>query len=167
MWKEIVKNEIWEYENFLDNITINEIKEDMANVGKTELQPGEAILPNFRKSGVNATTYNYTVHRTDMHKNQKYINLYMNKVNELLEPITNTKVPTSNLEGLQLFTKSFTKRGWYDLHTEPINKYGLYAFMHFLSTEDGGELVFPSRHGCEMHLTAYPDQKLVGRKILN
>ena len=64
MWKEIAKNEIWEYENFLDNITINEIKEDMANVGKTELQPGEAILPNFRKSGVNATTYNYTVHDT-------------------------------------------------------------------------------------------------------
>ena len=159
MWKEIVKNEIWEYENFLDDSTITEIKESMSNAGSTELQPGKGILPNFRKSGVNATTYNYTVHRTDMHKNQKYINLYMNKVNELLEPLTNTKVPTTNLEGLQLFTKSFTKRGWYDLHTEPINKYGLYAFQHFLSTEDGGHLVFPSRHGCDLHLVAYPDQK--------
>jgi len=41
----------------------------------------------------------------------------------------------------------------------PINKYGLYAFQHFLSTEDGGHLVFPSRHGCDLHLVAYPDQK--------
>ena len=67
-------------------------------------------------------------------------------------------MPTDNLEGLQLFTKSFSKRGWYDLHTEPINKYGPYAFQHFLSTENGGHLVFPSRHGCKMHLVAYPEQ---------
>jgi hypothetical protein len=159
MWKELVKNEIWEYDNFLDDETIKEIKNGMSIAGKTELQPGEGILPNFRKSGVNATTYNYTVHRTDIHKDEKYINLYMNKVNELLEPLTNTKVPTTNLEGLQLFTKSFTKRGWYDLHTEPVNKYGLYAFMHFLSTEQGGELVFPSKQGTEKHLEMFPEQK--------
>ena len=152
MWKELVKNEIWEFDNFLDDETIKQIKDDMLQAGKTELQPGEAILPNFRKSGVNATTYNYTVHRTDIHKNQKYIDIYMNKVNELLEPITGTKVPTTDLDGLQLFTKSFTKRGWYDLHAEPINKYGLYAFMHFLSTEDGGELIFPSKQGTEEFL---------------
>ncbi len=56
MWKELVKNEIWEFDNFLDNATIKEIKDDMTMAGKTELQPGEAILPNFRNSGVNATT---------------------------------------------------------------------------------------------------------------
>ena len=159
MWKEIVKNEIWEYDNFLHDETINQIKKNMSTAGTTELNPGEAILPNFRNSGVNATTYNYTIHRTDIHKNRILIDLYMNKINELLEPLTKTPVPTDNLEGLQLFTKSFSKRGWYDLHTEPINKYGPYAFQHFLSTENGGELVFPSRHGCEMHLVAYPDQK--------
>tara|TARA_B100001123_G_scaffold70228_2_gene78633 strand:- start:12800 stop:13564 length:765 start_codon:yes stop_codon:yes gene_type:complete len=159
MWKEIVKNEIWEYDNFLDDATIKEIKDDMTMAGKTELQPGEAILPNFRNSGVNATTYNYTVHRTDMHKNQKYIDIYMNKVNELLEPLTNTKVPTTNLEGLQLFTKSFSKRGWYDLHVEPINKYGLYAFQHFLSTEDGGELIFPNKQSIEKFLEEHSGQK--------
>jgi len=159
MWKELVKNEIWEFDNFLDDETIKQIKEDMLQAGKTELQPGEAILPNFRKSGVNATTYNYTVHRTDIHKNQKYIDIYMNKVNELLEPLTGTKVPTTDLEGLQLFTKSFTKRGWYDLHAEPINKYGLYAFMHFLSTEEGGELIFPSKQGVEKFLEQHPNQK--------
>ena len=61
MWKELVKNELWEYDNFLDDNTIEQIKQNMSTAGKTELEPGEAILPNFRNSGVNATTYNYTV----------------------------------------------------------------------------------------------------------
>ena len=159
MWKEIVKNEIWEYDNFLHDEIINQIKQNMSTAGKTELQPGEGILPNFRNSGVNATTYNYTIHRTDIHKNKILIDLYMNKINELLEPLTKTPVPTDNLEGLQLFTKSFSKRGWYDLHTEPINKYGLYAFQHFLSTEEGGQLVFPSKERIQKHLEKFPEQK--------
>jgi|TARA_B100001094_G_scaffold147211_2_gene142537 hypothetical protein len=159
MWNEIVKNEVWEYDNFLHEETVEHIKHQMFQSGSTELAPGEAILPNFRNSGVNATTYNYTVHRTDIHKNKAMIDLYMDKINEVLEPLTETPVPKTDLEGLQLFTKSFSKRGWYDLHTEPINKYGPYAFMHFLSDEIGGHLVFPSRAGCEKHLENYPAQK--------
>ena len=31
--------------------------------------------------------------------------------------------------------------------------------MHFLSTEQGGELVFPSRNGVEQHLQKFPDQR--------
>ena len=133
MWKELVKNELWEYDNFLDDNTIEQIKQNMSTAGKTELEPGEAILPNFRNSGVNATTYNYTVHRTDIHRDRVLIDLYMGKVNELMQPLTETAVPMDNLEGLQLFTKSFSKRGWYDLHTEPIDKYGLcfYAFSFY------------------------------------
>jgi hypothetical protein len=159
MWKELVKNELWEYDNFLDDSTISQIKQNMLTAGKTELEPGEAILPNFRNSGVNATTYNYTVHRTDIHKDRVLIDLYMGKVNELMQPLTEATVPMDNLEGLQLFTKSFSKRGWYDLHTEPIDKYGPYAFMHFLSSEEGGELVFPSRNGVEKHLQQFPKQE--------
>jgi hypothetical protein len=159
MWKELVKNEIWEYDNFLHDVTINQIKENMLQSDTTELNPGEAILPNFRKSGVNATTYNYTIHRTDIHKNKILIDLYLNKINELLEPLTKVPVPTEKLDGLQLFTKSFTKRAYYDLHTEPINKYGPYAFQHFLSDENGGNLIFPSRYGITQHLIAYPKQK--------
>ena len=159
MWNEIVKNEIWTYDSFLHDITINQIKENMSKAGTTELEPGEAILPNFRNSGVNATTYNYTVHRTDIHKNKILIDLYMDKVNKLLQPLTEVSVPKEKLEGLQLFTKSFTNRGWYDLHTEPINKYGTYAFMHFLSDEEGGELIFPSQEETKKHLERFPDQK--------
>ena len=87
MWNEIVKNEIWEMDDFLNEETVEHIKKEMFKAASTELEPGEAILPNFRKSGVNATTYNYTVHRTDIHKNQKYIDIHMNKVNELLETL--------------------------------------------------------------------------------
>ena len=67
MWNEIVKNEIWEIDDFLNEETVEHIKKEMFKAGTTELEPGEAILPNFRNSGVNATTYNYTVHRTDIH----------------------------------------------------------------------------------------------------
>ena len=80
MWNEIIKNELWEYDNFLHEETVEHIKHQMFQSGSTELEPGEAILPNFRNSGVNATTYNYTIHRTDIHKNKEMINLYMDKI---------------------------------------------------------------------------------------
>ena len=56
MWNEIVKNEVWEYDNFLHEETVEHIKKEMFKAGTTELEPGEAILPNLRNSGVNATT---------------------------------------------------------------------------------------------------------------
>ena len=30
MWKELVKNELWEYDNFLDDNTIEQIKQNMS-----------------------------------------------------------------------------------------------------------------------------------------
>ena len=99
MWNEIVKNEIWEMDDFLNEETVEHIKKEMFKAGSTELEPGEAILPNFRNSGVNATTYNYTVHRTDIHKNKIMIDLYMDKINEVLEPLTETPVGGSGASG--------------------------------------------------------------------
>ena len=47
MWNEIVKNEVWEYDNFLHEETVEHIKHQMFQSGSTELEPGEAIPVSY------------------------------------------------------------------------------------------------------------------------
>ena len=45
---------------------------------------------------------------------------------------------------LQFTTKTFNPKSIYNVHTERRDIYGDFVFVHYLTTEEGGELVFPN-----------------------
>lgn len=146
MWKELIKNEVWLCEDFLPDVIEKELLAECKSSSTFSMAPGESIRDVFDGINVNPTLYDYDVRYVGIRENRTVTSLYFKRLNELFGLLDGDK-PLCKLNkklSLQLFAKSFSQTSFYEIHAEPVNRYGDFAFVHFLEDCDGGELVFPS-----------------------
>ena len=145
MWEELVQNEIWLSKSFMQESLLEEMKSQIASADRQRLSPGDSIRELFDSIDVNPTLYDYTVHHAGIRDSEEIVEYYKSQFNILFEKLGSERFSETNLSPLQLFAKSFSPQSFYEIHAEPIIKYGSMAFVHFLEDCDGGELVFPDK----------------------
>ena len=146
-WKEIIKNEIWTCENFLQDEMIENMLNDMKSASEKTLDGGDA------KHLVGNTYYNYNVVNS-LRSNEKYKNAVIDNLNTLYKDAFGKIASKENLSALNYFFKTFNPNtSKYDLHTESPELFGDAVFMLYLSDEDDGLLRIPTREQCDDLMT--------------
>lgn len=155
MWEERVTNEIWYTENFIDEKLVDEVLENIKKSDTKELDGNEQ--PHI----ISKSYYNYNHIKYNIHENSKLVVQIITKLNEVLEevykPILIQDINPKNV--LQFTTKTFNPKSIYNVHTERRDIYGDFVFVHYLTTEEGGELVFPNEIMLMDHFDTYPEEK--------
>jgi len=158
MWKQQIENEVWTYDNFFTEQQIQHLLTFVTNENKSVLEPTDAIKDSFRKSQVNPTLYKYQVHKSDI-RTSSIKDYVIDKFNDLVLPMTNKPARKENLNSLNLFLKSFRQGSKYDLHVEPMEKYGPFFMQIFLTDETKGALVLPTQEESNEYIKKNLDQK--------
>lgn len=159
MWKEAVSGEIWTLENYFSESDFELISELFSSIQPTNLAPGPSIRESFRKSSVNPTLYCYNVHPTSLSSDDQLMNAIYNPLRSFFGKEFFNQKYLNSLNPLQLFFKSFSDQSFYDVHTEPVDRYGEYAFIVFMDSCDGGELIFPNQLELDSYLEKNEDQR--------
>lgn len=157
-WIEKIPGEIWVTEEFLPKEMCYEVLDKIKNSETQILRSTEGIQRCFKSLDINYNTYDYIVYHYDIRTDAKVLNAVSDRLDELLM-LDGLKAPRENLNALQCFVKSFGTESHYDLHAESATKYGKWGFIHYLSDEDEGDLIFPDNKMLEEYLEAHPEQK--------
>lgn len=155
MWQELVKNEVWYAENFLDEKLVDQTLEKIYNSETKELDANEQ--PHI----ISKSHYNYNHVKYNIREDKVVLAETIVKLNQLFDkiykPILIQQIDSKNV--LQFTTKTFSKKGIYNVHTERRDIYGDFVFIHYLTTEQGGELVLPDHKILENYFLQNPDEK--------
>ncbi len=160
MWNEIVKNEIWLYENYFSETFFNKINTLFVLEKSLELTPDDSIRECFRSSEVNPTLYSYRVHHEDIRDYKDILESVYSPLSQFFGENYFSSQYKETLNPLQLFLKSFSPKSFYDVHCEPVFRYGEFAFIIFLDNCRGGDLVFPNESQLKAYLAENPEQNL-------
>ena len=158
MWKEQIQDEVWTYDNFFTESQINHLLSFVTNDNKSVLEPNDGIKESFRKSQVNPTLYKYQVHKSDI-RTSDIKDYVVDKFNDLAIPLMSKPARNTDLNSLNLFLKSFRTGSKYDLHVEPMEKYGPFFMQIFLTDESQGALVLPTKQQANQYISEHTDQK--------
>ena len=156
-WVEQISNEIWTCDDFLDNATVETILDNMRNSTNKNLWRTEYMRTGLADINVNNNSYDYVIYQYDIRKDDTIINEIADRLDQVLG-LFDQRAPRSKLNALQCFVKSFGPNSHYDVHAESKHKFGDWGWIHFLSDEDSGELVFPDRQQLDQHLKDNPGQ---------
>lgn len=152
MWTELIPNEVWWSNDFLNPSTYARVMQGFVE-SKVSVLDGRN-----RKHAVGDTFYNYNVVKLPVRDDRQLVSEVFGKINEVLvqqgDELLN---PASELGYLQFFAKSFNQESRYDLHAESRAMFGKYVFVNYLSDEETGELVFPTEAEAESFLAQHPD----------
>jgi hypothetical protein len=159
MWQEMVTNEIWVNNNFLNLSDLSALLDHCSKSISYRMCPGEKIRDTFDQLDINPTLYDYSVVHANIREQPRLIRLYQDALNDLFNCVSDLSFNTANPDMLQLFVKSFTPGSFYELHAEPVARYGPFAFIHFLEDCPGGELIFPSLQTLESIVSSEPAHK--------
>ena len=146
-WQEIIQDEIWVCENFLQDSMIDDMLNDMKTASEKTLDGGDA------KHLVGNTYYNYNVVNS-LRANEKYKSAVIDNLNTLYKDAFGKTASKENLSALNYFFKTFNPNtSKYDLHTESPELFGDAVFMLYLSDEKDGVLRIPTREQCNDMMT--------------
>lgn len=157
-WVERVAGEIWTTDGFIDDDLVQGVLSEMRNSTNKNLFTTDKMSAKLKSVDINYNSYDYIIYQYDIRKNDRVVNAIADRLDELLSAYGQT-APRENLNAMQCFVKSFGPNSHYDLHVESARKYGQWGFIHFLSDEDSGELVFPDEAMTERYLDAHPGQR--------
>lgn len=159
-WVERVAGEIWTTESFIPDDLCREVLAEMGGSTSKNLVNTDKMSAKLKSVDINYNGYDYIIYQYDIRKNNRVIGAIADSLDELLAQFGQT-APRHNLNAMQCFVKSFGPNSHYDLHVESIEKYGGWAFIHFLSDETSGSLVFPDQQMLDGYLARYPNQKSI------
>lgn len=159
-WVERVAGEIWTTDSFISDELCQEVLAEMKQSTNKNLVNTDKMSAKLKSVDINYNGYDYIVYQYDIRKNERVVSAIADRLDELLSPFKQT-APRTNLNAMQCFVKSFGPNSHYDLHVESVTKYGEWAFIHFLSDEESGELVFPDAAMTEEYLNKHADQRLI------
>ena len=153
MWQELIKNEVWYTENFLDeslvDYTLDKVRKAETKVLDSDEQPHI----------ISKSHYNYNHVKYNIREDKIVLAETIVKLNELFnkiyKPILIQDIDNKNV--LQFTTKTFSKKSTYHVHTERRDMYGDFVFIHYLTTEKGGELILPDQDILAEHFRLNPD----------
>lgn len=159
-WVERVPGHIWTNYNFLADDICQRVLESMRASTSKNLRNTEQMSAKLRSIDVNYNGYDYVIYQYDIRKDPAIIGAIADSLDEVLAMYGQT-APRDRLNAMQCFVKSFGPESHYDLHVESQTKYGQWAFIHFLSDEDSGDLLFPDTAMIEEYLRKHPEQKSI------
>lgn len=146
-WQELIKDEVWMCDNFIEESMVKDILNDMADSQTKTLDGTDA------KHLVGKTFYNYNV-LNSMRGKSTYRSAIIDRLNILYEQKFGKTADKENLSALNYFFKTFNPNiSKYDLHTESPELFGDAVFMLYLSDESDGALVIPTRSQCSEIMT--------------
>jgi hypothetical protein len=148
-WKELTANEVWTLTDFLPQYLLNAVLSRLDTAAITLLDSDQ------RLHAVGSTYYNYNVFKSNIRDDRELIAAVFEPINELMRHLGEHQVDTSvPLLPIQFFAKSFDKsKSRYDLHAESEKFFGKFVFVHYLSDESSGELIFPTEVESEEYIT--------------
>ena len=153
MWKELIKDQVWYTENFLDESLVDQTLEKIHSAETKVLDANEQ--PHI----ISKSHYNYNHVKYNIREDKKVLAETIVKLNELFnkiyKPILIQDIDNKNV--LQFTTKTFSKKSTYHVHTERRDIYGDFVFVHYLTTEEGGELILPDSDILSDHFNLNPD----------
>jgi len=153
MWQELVKDEIWYTENFINEDLVDQTLEKIYSSETKELDANE------QKHIISKSHYNYNHVKYDIHKDKEVVLAVIGKLNEILTKVYKPITEVNEKNVLQFTTKTFNSDSVYNVHTERKDIYGDFVFINYLTTEDGGELVFPNEYMLEDHFQTNPSER--------
>jgi len=155
MWKELVQNEVWYTDNFINEELVDQALDKIRQSEIKELDGNEQ--PHI----ISKSYYNYNHVKYNIHKDSDVVVAVINRLNEILsevyKPILIQNINEKNV--LQFTTKTFNPNSVYNVHTERKDIYGEFVFINYLTTENGGELVLPNEYMLEEHFNYYPQER--------
>lgn len=155
MWQELITNEVWYTDNFIDEGLVDQTLEHIRQSETKELDGNEQ--PHI----ISKSYYNYNHVKYNIHKDKPVVVAVINKLNEVLsevhKPILLEDINEKNV--LQFSTKTFNPKSVYHVHTERKDIYGDFVFINYLTNEEGGELVLPNEYMLEDHFQSYPTER--------
>ena len=156
-WIEQVDNEIWTCDSFLRDSTVDTILKNMRNSTSKNLHRTDMMRQTLAEIGVNNNSYDYVIYQYDIRKDLDIIGEIADRLDEILLRYDES-APRQKFNAMQCFVKSFGPDSHYDVHVESYEKYGHWAWIHFLSDEESGELIFPDKTQLDKHLAENPIQ---------
>ena len=156
-WVEQIPNEIWTIDEFIDDALCKDVLNSMHNSTRKNLVNTDQMSAKLQSIGINYNAYDYVIYQYDIRKASHIISAIADSLDIVLSKYGQS-APRENLNAMQCFVKSFGQHSHYDLHTESKTKYGDWAFIHFLSDEDSGDLIFPDQQMVDGYLKDNPDQ---------
>ncbi len=155
MWSELISNEVWYTENFINEDLVDQTLQKIKEAETKELDGNEQ--PHI----ISKSYYNYNHVKYNIHKDKEVVLAVIEKLNEVLaevyKPILIQDVNEKNV--LQFTTKTFNPKSVYNVHTERKDIYGDFVFINYLTTEEGGELVLPNEYMLEDHFQTNPSER--------
>lgn len=162
MWQTIIEDEIWLKKEFLPESLCSNLCRRAERAKSFRMAPGEGIRKVFSSMNINATIYDYTIHYVGIREDLEVQTVYQNQLNEFFNKMGFKKsVNFHPDQSLQFFLKSFSEQSFYEVHAEPVSRYGEFAFVHFLQDCEGGELVFPGSQALEQRWKTHPGEKKI------
>ena len=137
-WKTLVTEEVWQCEDFLEESNLEAVLHEMRKAEVKILDAGQARV-------VSSGYYNYNLHNWGLGHAPQYLPLRRTifaHLNELFASRMANTFDGSLCNPMQLFSKSFNSSSQYEVHTEPEELFGAYAFIIYLQDEKEGALRF-------------------------
>lgn len=129
----------------------------MRSSTRKNLHRTDMMRKTLAKIGVNNNSYDYVIYQYDIRKDLDIIGEIADRLDEILSNFGQSS-PRHQLNAMQCFVKSFGPNSHYDVHVESYEKYGHWGWIHFLSDEESGELIFPDQQQLDDHLAVNPNQ---------
>jgi hypothetical protein len=159
-WIEQIPNEIWTTNDFISDELCKEVLHEMSVSTSKNLKNTVQMSAKLQNIGVNHNSYDYVIYQYDIRKQLHLISAIADSLDLVLSKYGQT-APRENLNAMQCFVKSFSATSHYELHIESKKKYGDWAFIHFLSDEPSGSLVFPDQTMINNRLAANTSEHAV------
>lgn len=159
-WIEQIPNEIWTIDGFISDELCKEVLHEMSASTSKNLKNTKQMSAKLQTIGVNHNSYDYVIYQYDIRKQLHLITAIADSLDLILSKYGQT-APRENLNAMQCFVKSFSATSHYELHIESKKKYGNWAFIHFLSDEPDGALVFPDQTMINTRLDANTSEHAV------
>lgn len=157
-WVERIPDQIWTNYSFLPDSICRKVLDGMRDSTSKNLRNTEQMSAKLRGIDINYNSYDYVIYQYDIRKDAEVIGAIADSLDVVLRAHGQT-APRHGLNAMQCFVKSFGPNSHYDLHVESRTKYGDWAFIHFLSDEDSGDLIFPDPLMIEEYLRDNPTEK--------
>lgn len=158
-WVEQVPGQIWTNDKFVNDSICQHVLDQMKASTSKNLKNTEQMSSKLKSIDINYNGYDYVIYQYDIRKDLDVISAIADSLDEVLS-VFGQSAPRDRLNAMQCFVKSFGPDSHYDLHVESRTKYGDWAFIHFLSDETTGDLIFPDHVMLEDYLSSRPDERL-------
>ncbi len=141
MWNEVCENLIWTTNDFFSSSTMNSIDEFISAEIKHVTAKSNKETPPL----ISDSAFHYKmITKTPQQLDSVYGELKM-KLNTLWTQNREPLFPQAPMKVSQAMFKFFTPESLYALHTEDTAIFGHWVYVIYLTTEDSGELYFPSQ----------------------